>query len=323
VKLLAIGYELYVALISFFLWLLCKPLLFVATWIFSKPANERLRFHLLSLINQLYFMDRKRILSINETKYDIEQYQDTYDRAGIELYLRHFAASEIFTDKKILDIGCGVGGKDAEILRFSPKAVYGIDLSERNIEAALSLADREGHEKLHFEKKSLYDITDTYDTVVSFTVFEHIDRCQLPCMLSHIARVLSNTGIAIIVFNHYDDKFGMHLKEYIYHPWPQTIFEEDFLFRYWNKKLRSDNRITDRSYFPVEYEHGIESHNADCFMNLNRVSASEFSGMIKYSPLHCLDVDFYNKSPLLRVFPFLPKKYLQGSAVYYLRKEVK
>jgi len=127
-------------------------------------------------------------------------------------------------------------------------------------------------------------------------------------------------GNILIVFNHYNDRFGSHLTEYISSPWPQSLFEEELLFEYWNKKFSEDTNITDNSYFPRSHKYGTKQQNTDCFMGLNKLSISEFEQTIERSNVRYIKKIDYSKSVLIKLVSFLPKKYLLGSCIYHFKK---
>jgi SAM-dependent methyltransferase len=252
---------------------------------------------------------------------DPRKYRDGFDRTGIELYL-HFAPPEqLFKNKNVLDIGCGFGGKTARLLGYRPRAVLGIDVSKSSIKLAKELINSRNRKKLNFKVIDLLVLSSKqgFDTVVSFTVFEHIDRQFLLPYLNKISELLTPNGKAIIIFNHFCDRFGSHLQQHIYFPWPQLIFEEKTLFQYWNDRHAHSTKLKESRY-PKSYKHGVGVHNSDCFMNVNKVSIDDFLEMINQSKLYCTQTYYYSKSEVLRVFPLLSNKYLLGSCAYMLQK---
>lgn len=317
-----IKYEIKIILLTFLNFIIFRPLTFVAQ-IFPEQTKNKFNDRLIRLINKMFGFQKKLMVETQTIKYDIRKYRDTYDRVGMDLYTRNVDPEILFKDKLVLDLGCGVGGKDLEMLKFDPKLVYGIDLSDRNIGYAKEIINNTNENNLKFEHIDLFDLDQNsmqFDTIVSYTVFEHIDKHLLLPILNKSYELLNSGGYMLIVFNHYNDKFGSHLKEYVHFPWPQIIFEEDQLFRFWNKSLLTDPNITEDSYFPKSYVHGIGSHNEDCFMNLNKVSIEEFKDIILQTKFMLEKVDLYSEFELLKKYKILPKKYLRGSAVYVLKK---
>ena len=320
-KLIKYLYEYYLISIVFLLKIVLSPIIILSSVVFPKYIHEFILFRLISFSNFFFVLERNQSTKNNILKHNLRDYRDEYDRKGIDLYFKHYSPQEIISNKKILDIGCGVGGKDFELLKYNPKKIVGVDLSERNISYAKELINHDNNNTLYFLNKNIYNITQKFDTIISYTVFEHIEKNQLLPTLNQIFHLLKPAGIAVIVFNHFNDKFGTHLKEYIYHPWPQTLFPISVLFRYWNYKLSNDDKLTEESYFPIDYRHGVTKHNSDCYMNLNKVTVEEFKEIIYKSKLVLNREYYYSKSIFLKTFPFLPEKYLLGSVVYYLTKK--
>ncbi len=312
--------EYYIISVSIIFYFFLKPFIILLKKILSEKNYEKACFTLIKFINHFFVIERRQSRTLNEMKYDIRKYRDNYDRKGLKLFFKYFPAKEIITNKKILDLGCGVGGKDFELLKFNPKKITGIDLSKRNIKYAKELINKSNKNKLFFYNKDVLNISGKFDIIISYTVFEHIDKDLLLPILNKLYALLNKNGIIIIIFNHYDDKFGTHLKEYIYHPWPQTLFEEKIIFNYWDKKFHEDDKINKNSYFPIGYKHNLSNHGLDCFMNLNKISIKEFEDITKQTKLKYIKKDLYSKSIILKFLPFLNKRYLIGSAVYYLKK---
>lgn len=97
-------------------------------------------------------------------------------------------------DKNILDIGCGYGWCEVAFLKRDPNAITGIEISEKDLETIrkniidtrMSLAVS-GATKLPFEDES-------FDTVVSWEVIEHIPKGTELEMFSEVKRVLKKGG---------------------------------------------------------------------------------------------------------------------------------
>lgn len=310
-------------IISLVLWIILKPILILLKALFPNKIYKIINFKLIEITNIIFYYNQLRINKLVREQYNLREFRDSYDREGLNVYFKILRPEVLFKNKYVLDVGCGVGGKDFEILKYNPKKIFGIDLSSRNIKYAQELINKNNKDKLVFLKKDIFKFRDQgmFDTIISYTTFEHIDKQFLLPILNKMYKIIKNDGNILIVFNHYNDQFGTHLKEYIYHPWPQTIFKEEILFEYWNKKLKSDPKLTTDSYFPESYKHGAEEHNSDCFMNLNKLSIKEFQALIKMSNLKLIRRYDYSKSFILKLFPFFPKRYLEGSSLYYLKKD--
>lgn len=322
-KILNIINYIYVPIISILLYILLKPLLVILKNTLSKKNYKNINYLLITIINYIFFYDRIRQKKFNIIKSDIRKYRDTYDTQWLDLYFKILSQKELFENKSILDLWCWIWWKCFEIAKkYKPKNITWIDLSERNIKYAKELINDWNKNILKYEYMDLFNIKDNniYDTIISFTVFEHIDKYILLKILNKSYEILKNNWNLVIVFNHYNDKFWAHLKEYIYHPWPQSMFDEEILFSYWNKELKDDTIMNENSYFPPDYRHWFDWHNSDCFMNLNKLNIKDFEEIINESKLKYIKRYDYSKSLFLKVFPFLPSKYLEWSVIYNLRK---
>lgn len=116
------------------------------------------------------------------------------------IYLMHVAtyrfAEQYTRGKRVLDYGCGSGYGSAEIAETA-NDVVGVDISE----------DAVAHARSHFRKERLrFDRVDpdaklpfgdgTFDTVLSFQVFEHVRDTTL--YLNEVYRVLAPGGTLVL-----------------------------------------------------------------------------------------------------------------------------
>lgn len=97
-------------------------------------------------------------------------------------------------DKKILDVGCGYGWCELEMLKLGASAIVGTDLSEADLATARQYVK---DSKVSFSPASAIDLPfpdNSFDTVVSWDVIEHIPKTTEPKMFSEINRVLKKDG---------------------------------------------------------------------------------------------------------------------------------
>lgn len=145
-------------------------------------------FTLITISNCFFPYSAYKLSKIRKLEYNLREYRDKYDTKGLDLYFSYFSPDQIIKNKRILDVGCGTGGKDLLLLKYEPLKVVGIDLSERNINCARELINKSNKNKLFFYKMDLLKMGGSrrFDTVVSFTVFEHIERRLLLPILNKI-----------------------------------------------------------------------------------------------------------------------------------------
>lgn len=255
----------------------------------------------------------------------LENFWTTYDHNGLEIYADICGDNAWYRGRRILDFGCGVGRKAHDLAVGGAAEVLGVDISNRSIQVARKLGDGIGN-------LSYLDVDITllpeqgyagyFDYVISYTVFEHLDEPR--AILDALSAVLAPKGRLIVVFNFIDDKWGAHLGAFISHPWPQAVFPERVLFKYWTKRLRIAHHQGMMNYFPSDYLHGTGEHNNDCFLNLNRWRFLDFESCVAEAGWEVVRCSMYSRSALLRFIPVLEKmqigRLLTGSGVYLLEK---
>lgn len=134
--------------------------------------------------------------------------------------LKAYIAAQPWISGKLLEIGCGEG-RGVEILLPHASQYLGIDKIQEVIDSL-----REKFPKVDFEQAVIppfHGIEDnSYDTVVSFQVIEHIKNDKL--FLQEIHRVLRPGGKAIIStpnINHTLSRNPWHIREYT----PQQLID--------------------------------------------------------------------------------------------------
>jgi len=116
------------------------------------------------------------------------------------LYQEHISrytfASQFTNNKTVLDVACGTGYGDWQMLKKgNAKKIMGIDISKEAINYAI---DRYKDEKISFVRADAVDlpVSDGYfDVVVSFETIEHLEEPRR--FLSECKRVLKNGGLFI------------------------------------------------------------------------------------------------------------------------------
>jgi len=260
--------------------------------------------------------------SIN-CKKTLLSYRENYDEGGYDLYNLIEKKENWLINKKILDLGYGVGKKAELYEKNNAKEVIGIDLSKREIKVAKKF-EKQNLKYLNISSSELVKTHSNYfDTIVSFTVFEHIEKDLLLNVLIDCYNLLKNNGILLIIYNHYLDRFGSYLVDFIYFSHPTLIFKEDFVFDYCNKKLRKFHKNRELEYFPENYTFS-DNHNSDCYMALNKLKTKEFIEVIKKSKFNNFKYIPYSQTTIMKIMNKLfPKaEIFKGSYLYSLIKEL-
>jgi SAM-dependent methyltransferase len=129
----------------------------------------------------------------------VDDYQATAeDRLIYHLHVETYRFAEAYTrGRRVLDFGCGSGYGSAMIAR-SALHVTGVDVAA---DAVAYAAERHGSDNLDFQHVTadggLPFADASFDTVLSFQVFEHVEHEQR--YLQEIARVLVPGGTLLLV----------------------------------------------------------------------------------------------------------------------------
>lgn len=97
-----------------------------------------------------------------------------------------------FTQKKVLDLGCGYGWHSNYAIEQGAESVLGIDGSEKMLEVA---REKFPSEKILFKNRKIEELAfeaDTFDVVISSLVFHYIE--DYPQLIKSIAKWLKEDG---------------------------------------------------------------------------------------------------------------------------------
>ncbi|MDI6894228.1 MAG: methyltransferase domain-containing protein [Bacillota bacterium] len=143
-----------------------------------------------------------------------------------------FASPEgIVAGKRLLDAGCGAGGKTVYFACAGAGRAVGVDLVERYLADARDFARRKGvADRTEF---AAADVTRlpfpdrSFDVAVASDLMEHL--AQPEAFLHEAARVLVPGGRLYVSFPPYGHPFGAHLSDAIGVPWVHLFCSEDTL----------------------------------------------------------------------------------------------
>lgn len=123
--------------------------------------------------------------------------------------LRKRLVLELLRDTKVgdcLEIGCGAGDLCATLYNMGYR-VKGIDSSERAIQLCQQLhKDICGTGSISFACESIYDASETFDTILMFEVLEHIEDDR--AALSRVRELLRPSGQVLLSVPAHESSFG-------------------------------------------------------------------------------------------------------------------
>ena len=135
--------------------------------------------------------------------------------------------------KNVLDVGCGLGGKELFYLLKGAKRVTGLDISQTNAQIAQScFVEREPDSSRRpglvvADAAAMPFADNSFDLAISTYTFEHLaDPAKV---LGEIQRVIKPGGEVFISFPPCFSPWGAHLTDWIHFPWCQVLFSEKAL----------------------------------------------------------------------------------------------
>lgn len=167
----------------------------------------------------------------SQFRYDIEQ------ELPFQMYFRH-DLRPFFNSKCVLDLGCLTGGRAlAWAMKYETKEIHGIDVAKEYITAATRFSQ-------NFPLESAFAIAvgealpvadRSYDTIVSYDVFEHVQ--DIKKVLQECHRTLKVGGHLILVFPSFYQPIEHHLSPVTRTPALQWFFSSQVLMQAYNQIL--------------------------------------------------------------------------------------
>jgi 2-polyprenyl-3-methyl-5-hydroxy-6-metoxy-1,4-benzoquinol methylase len=136
----------------------------------------------------------------------------------VEPHIVDFADFPSIKDKKVLEIGCGIGTAAVGFARAGAKKVTAIDLSEKSLNIARKRAEIYGFSNIEFYQANAEELSKTvpveeYDLIYSFGVIHHTPYPEK--ILKELQSYLSPTGkLKIMVYYRYSWKAFWILLKY-------------------------------------------------------------------------------------------------------------
>ncbi|MFH1755303.1 MAG: class I SAM-dependent methyltransferase [Candidatus Latescibacterota bacterium] len=232
--------------------------------------------HVITLLNRLF--PRVRV-SGRESRH---AYSSWEHRVGQDLVQSFLEPTGDLRGKRVLDIGCGLGGKTIAYGEGGASQVFGTDLSLEFANASASYADqRDASFVWGFfagDAASLPLADAAFDTVVANDTMEHFtDPVRA---FSEMIRVTKPGGAIWIFFTPYFSPLGSHLYDYIYIPWCHLIFTRRQLLKAITEIFASGEGRAPSTNPVADAEKVMASFDRD----LNRMSVRRFFKMVKDHP---------------------------------------
>ena len=239
-----------------------------------------------------------------------------YD-VGRQVFLEHFGA-EGLRGRRLLDVGCGMGGKTAWYAEAGALQVIGVDLALEHVRQSARFArHRQQAERVHVavgDAMRLPFRDASFEVVTANDSMEHF--ADPAAALAELARVLRPGGHLYLYFTPYRSPLGSHLYDHVKIPWCQLVLPRSLLYATLERAVRdaeraqggedADARATERYRDIVRYfENDVNGMTVRRFHALVAAQPALRARAVHYEP-----PKFKFLRPLLRV-PAL-REYLAG-----------
>ncbi|MGI6702481.1 MAG: class I SAM-dependent methyltransferase [Clostridia bacterium] len=253
-------------------------------------------------LNRLFPLPRHPFNLHNQDKLTYAEWQYDMGRRTVEFFLEAADEREMFGGKRVLDIGCGAGGKTLYYASRGAAIVYGIETVEYYKEEAEQLARQKCLEdRFRFVTGDAADmpfVDGFFDTIIMNDAMEHVD---MPLqVLNECYRVLRPGGRVYINFPPYYHPYGAHLSDAIGIPWVHKAFGQETLIQCY-KDLVKDLPDGQRR---INFRIGRTEQGREYFSYINGMTIDRFEDLLKYIPLQ---VEYYRLVPLRKPLGVLVK----------------
>ena len=218
-----------------------------------------------------FHASKNGVLDLNYSDFEYNHSQKL-----LELYNEHIMKNE-WKWKKILDIGCGAGGKWVYIAEKYGSHVTGIDVSENFLQQAENFAiEKEVSDITNFFYRSALDTLfpdNSFDIIIMSDVLEHIPDTEN--LLVEALRVLKPGWRILFDFAPYYHYFWHHLWDTLPIPWLHLYTSESFRIALYKRSLiglaDKDKRIALRIW---------KIGNTEKISYLNKITIKKFNSII-------------------------------------------
>ncbi|MCK9444006.1 MAG: class I SAM-dependent methyltransferase [Tissierellaceae bacterium] len=240
-------------------------------------------------------------------EWQYEKGQDT-----LKFYLEYTTIAEMFKDKRVLDIGCGAGGKTLYYASRGVDKVWGIEVVEHYEDEANDLAEERGlRDKFQFvlgDAANMPFEDNFFHTIIMNDAMEHVDEPLT--VLEECHRVLKPGGRLYVNFPPYYHPFGAHLSDAIGIPWVHIFFSDDTLIQAYKDLVKDLPDGSTRINFRIS----TDENQREYFSYINRMTIKRFNQILRdtnYNRKYYEEVPLRNFLSPLAKFPVLKEGFVK------------
>lgn len=170
--------------------------------------------------------------------------ESDHEAKHLDDFLNHFEGGLLdeLRGMRILDFGCGYGGKAVELSKRLPTStIIGVEPHQHKIDKATDFAMRSGAENCGFKLCTQENIplgNDSVDALISHDVIEHVHNPATT--IKELHRVLRKGGKAYLVFPPYEGALSHHLDFITLFPGLHWFWSADTIMVTVNKLLSTE-----------------------------------------------------------------------------------
>jgi ubiquinone/menaquinone biosynthesis C-methylase UbiE len=280
---------------------------------------------MLKLLYKWWIRLRSSSLKPCEPEQDELAYSEWEFAEGKLTWERFFANRVDVKGKKLIDVGCGLGGKTAFYATLGPKEAIGIDILEDNIAKAVEFGASKGlGDVLSFKCADATDLPfhdASFDIAISDDSFEHYPNPE--GILNEVGRIVKPGGLFVIDFAQWGTPAGHHLQRWIKAPWVHLTLPTDEILgitrEIGERQIASVSDLEWRDKLKDKLEWDLKHHREF----LNRISIAEFEKLVSKSGVWVVRYERRTAaSPWLYPFKALPqlREYSVGRNIYILKR---
>ncbi|HEX5132757.1 MAG TPA: class I SAM-dependent methyltransferase [Candidatus Krumholzibacteria bacterium] len=198
---------------------------------------------------------------------------------GLEFARRYMNPRHDLAGRRVLDVGCGLGGKTVAYAECGARAV-GLDILDANVEQSRRYADGTGADvDFVVADAARIPVRDAaFDTVVANDAMEHF--ADPASALAEMARTVVKGGGIWIFFTPHYSPLGSHLYDYVYTPWCHLLFTRAQLAAAIRRILAERSPDASTGDVDARVAEIMQSYQSD----LNHMSIHRFTAIVRKVP---------------------------------------
>lgn len=220
----------------------------------------------------------------------------------LKCYHEPYNALKMFRDKRILDIGCGAGGKSLYYATLDAVRVVGVDNVPKYEIEANELAKKLGlQDKFTFICESALQLPypdNSFDTIIMNDFMEHISDPE--AAIEEALRLLTPDGLLYINFPPYGHPSGAHMTDVINIPWVHKFFSEKTLIQAYKELVADKPDADERLKLRIKVDPYGHEYNG----YINKMTISKFKNILKEMDIY---PQHYEEIPLRKILTPLAK----------------